>query len=391
MCRDTWFARWVGCLPMLTTLILICATSTAIGQTKIKVERIQVSDKQGGGVPSKLLHQHSSSNDVTRLNPTDESGLLELNPPYEVSRFDTVRAVPVQDNLYFEPSETNVEEEIKITVFRRPPDENASTGKVSLKLSRNDKGNNLLFFTELAARSRKKGFKRHAADAELQVYLVAAEILDVDVPAYFDKDRNRLVPSEKLENSIKTYQSQNQLEVNGKLNSQTVQALAGKKFWSVLYGSDPETGIMPVSEPALPPDFADRIREFNDPILSMLAINVVKAKKASQWGLASLLLNELTSRLREFNSDASKELAVTTEVETYRLIGKALSIDKAVRYDPVQSRFVMAPLLSSELRKLQQETDLKPTGQVDYVTLRSLAKGTDVGSYLFSNRFPELQ
>ena len=112
--------------------------------------------------------------------------------------------------------------------------------------------------------------------------------------------------------------------------------------------------------------------------LNNLAVNVKNAQEADKPGVTALLFNELTGRLQDDDLD----LADAAEIETYRSLGKALSVDETVSYDPVQSRYVMHPSLSNQLRAYQQDhKELNPTGKIDYMTLRSLS-GRNIGPFL---------
>ncbi len=377
------------CVAVVLALILTCGTTTLSAQTTIGLTQVIVRDEEGNGVASVIFRRLRSGHEE-ELRHTDNSGVLTLDPPEECDRYAKIRAVPAMSR-YYDSDPRDVSNRIEFTLSRRPDTEedNAIVRGLRRRELVDNPAVKLLIFSERAARARSRD-PAFAAAAEERAYIAAGEVLDVSVPMYFDRTQDKLVASEALETAIGVYQAQNDLDLTRKLDVRTVEALTGRPYFEGLYGVHPGT-IRPArtGEPKLPLNFTERVSELGDPALAVLAVNATNARTTGLTGLSALLFNELTARLGRISTDASLLLAVAAETELYRLAGQVLSIDQPIRYDPLQDGFVVSQPLSKQLRILQMDNGLEPTGRCDYATLRILAGGVNVAPYLTAVRVPE--
>ena len=377
------------CLAWLLVLSAVFRPSPLGGQTMIDLELVIVRDEEGNGVASSIFRCLPSGLEE-ELRATNSSGILSLNPPEPYNRHIKIRAVPLASR-YYNSDRRDVSTEIEFTLSRRPDSEARSPVVRSLRQreSVEDPAERLLVFSERAARARQSD-PEFAAIAEERAFIAASEALNVPDPLYFDRDQGKVVPSQALETAIGAYQAQNDLGVTRKLDVRTIESLNGRPYWQVLYDVTASASWREhPAQPLVTNEFIDLVRELRDPKLEALAVNSTNARGIGRSGLSALLFNELTVRLRHFNTDDSRALAVIAEVELYRSAGQALSVDEPIRFDPLQSGFVVSQSLSARIRNLQRDNGIRATGRCDYATLRVIAEGEDVGPFLTAVRIPE--
>ena len=366
---------------------MLACGPTMSAAADIGLSKVIVQDELGNGVVS-VIFRYLPSGEQLRVRKTDLSGTLLLDPAIMCDPGELIRAVPDSINRYFEPHAEEVGEAVNLIVRRRPAGSSEDGGTVPTKPEER-----LVYFTELAEGSRSDD-RTHAADLEQRVYIAAGEVLHVEVPMFFDIVQGKFVASPQLEGATAAYQSENSLQVSGKLDFVTIDSLTDGRYgainWKYLHGVESDTiGKARPDEPLLPMDFSDDVGNMGDSTIVMLAINAENSKAWERFGLGAMLFNELTVRLRFVGSETARQMAAATEVESYRMIGEALSVEDAVHYDPVQGDFVMSPALVDRLTRFQQESGVELTGKADYATLRSLAGGADVGLYLSGIRVSE--
>ena len=383
--------KWTDYLAVILVLSLTygAVMTVASAQENIGLSVVTVRDQQSNGVECTIFRRKATGLEE-RVNKTDDNGILNLTPPLECQRNEMIVAYPTNINLHFSSEPKEVTNSVTFILMHRSDNRSHRDGVPGVStVSADDHGARALLYSDAAERARSDGDLDFAREAKQQVYIEAGAALGVEDPMYFDKAQGKVVASETLESAIERYQTQNRLRATRKLDSQTMQALTGRPYWAILYAVEPGANRPHVDEPALSLDFSERVEGLGDQVLVVMATNATRARATSQPGLAALLYTDLTSRLRRLNSCDSLELAVATEIESYRSVGEVLSVDESIRYDPVQRRFVMSQPLSDRLRKHQMDRELKPTGKGDYDTLRSLAGNVDVGPYLTVVRISE--
>ena len=380
------FDAWYGLLGLLIAVILTCSTKPLCAQETVDLSSVSVKEQQGRGVKSVVIRRKHSGHEIQLRKRTNQEGMLDLDPFITCEYDEMIRAIPESYLRYKPIVPKKVETNVELVAAIRISGEEALSQRVSAPA---DAGKRVLYFTHQAARSRSEG-SEGAVYAEQWAFLSAAELFNIEIAMYFDKNQGKVVASKELVDAIENYQRRGNLSVTRQLDSQTVEALAGVPFWAVMYGIDSESGTSQAAPKlALTDDFVERVSGLGDPQLSMLAINATRAKLTGQSGLAALLFNEATIRLRSIGSDAARQLAAVTEVEMFQSMGDALVVEDPARYDPVQGKYVISPSLSDELERFQLNVGLEATGMADYLGLRSLAGGDNVGYYLTGVRLAE--
>jgi hypothetical protein len=164
------------------------------------------------------------------------------------------------------------------------------------------------------------------------------------------------------------------IDVTGRLDGATLQAIAGKPYSYYLYEY---ARPLPMGGPDVemqPSEIAEATR-----ILENLGANAEVAVARGDRALAVLLYGEMTQRFWRLGRIREGRDA---EQRSYELAADVLRVDEGTTYDPVQGKHVMTKGLVNAIREYQENQGLRVTGRLDYPTLQQLS-GKNVSPYMY--------
>ncbi len=249
--------------------------------------------------------------------------------------------------------------------------------KISELARSKDHGSSALVYSDLATRFRGVDSKLSSKYEGLAI-LHAGKKLDIREAVYLEPNTRRLVMSPKLQKELILYQKSKGIKETGRLDSKTLVSMSGSPYWTYYYpepiamGGPANTGSKGTLETQLK-------------ILNNLYVNSMKAESEGNYALAAQLLTEYAFRVKSFFYEKSSLPLSVAEAEkrSFNKLGKHFDIKNFSTFDPVQGKLVPSQELKQRIKEFQTQVQLRPTGTLNYKTLRKLS-GRNTGYFLYS-------
>lgn len=349
-----------------------------------RVFEIRVLDEEQSGITADVIRILSTGREEW-LARTDQAGAVTFEPPIRCAFNHRILVRPDAPLVYQQPEYQACKEKLLFVLKRwvglakiiaKAPDRHVIKNllnQVDALESEEEFGALALVYTELSNRFRRLNSDL-ADQMRQQAYLYAGRNLSIDGALAFDSAQKTSVMSRQLKTALVEFQQRMKLTASARLDSATLQAMAGKPHWHFLYGYE---SASPIGGPG--PEVHPWEVEETRKIVENLVVNAEVAVKKQDYGLAALLYTETAQRFTDIDEIGA---ARNAEKESYSLVGRALGVKPATTYDPVQGKWVMSKELRRALKEYQAIQNLPVSGQLDYRTLRRLAGG-NVGQYLY--------
>jgi hypothetical protein len=348
------------------------------------------------GVPSEIFAIPDGSKVPVRTDIfIDKSGKATSGTPWEWKPGHSLFAQPQAVAIYFNSIEVRQpSEKLRFEVKARARSSNnhlAERKKTFQLLIKNgetaaqtgDFGASALISAELAWQVDDASAAR---DARTMSILHAARVLEVDQPLSFDTQQRQLVMSREMVVAIGKYQQEKKIKVTRDLDNATLTSMAGKpNYVFQFYGPEQVAQWTSPQAKVLPREEVWATLEklsVSSPEIQFLTRNLRMAEAERNWGVVSLISNELAQRVKTVPGGPPPPAVVNAlEVWSYEGAGKVLQVQQATRFDPVQARYVPSAMLEKKVADHYIEAGKQAPKTFNYSTYSWLADA-DIAPYL---------
>ena len=254
--------RWL-CIPVVFAFAM--GTKTSGAQQAIPLaEVIVVVEGAAAGVESEIVVIHGGKKEnQERVTITEKNGKKIIKPAYPWKVGDEIFARPTEGQRYFNSPDERVPKKMVTLMVKPRPSSSASS------LSNEDQqafkhllsnaraatvdgryGASAMVHSELAWRFDSID-PALAEEYRTRAYFSAASALGVKDALYFNTSSEKYFMSHTFVSSLKEYQQNQGLSVNGRLDGQTLIKLAKRPYYAYTYLPSTEaSGWLPPPRPA---------------------------------------------------------------------------------------------------------------------------------------------
>lgn len=372
--------------------IFVIFTTSVIFSNIITVESITVQSDRNTPVESRIFIYKGQPKDYYSDNPiayVDTTG-FNRNLKYECVLGDYLVAVP-RDNTDYKNSSPLVckasmafkvpnrdwkNQKLKPDLDRKIKNLSSALAEVSAK---KDYGSEALIYTELSQRIKPYD-KISSVDFALMSFTATGRVFGVEKPTIFDENQGKYVISPDLYTKIKSFQVDNKIMGEGRLNYATLSRISSIQPYQMLYIDQftDVNSVYNIPNMVSPSDIVKIPETTKGTKLTNLLRNARKYDNNREYEKSALIWSEIFSQAKM----QKLKWANSAEVNLYNSTYNALRTrglanyepTQAAVFDPIQGGFVMSHQLKGSVVEFQKKNQLsKKSGKLDYTTLRFLA------------------